>query len=177
MHTNGSGRSYSYGSPHRIHPSLGGRENSRENPLTTSPVDDQFPRSLAIESVQHESDRHSPSLGSGLTHRTISTGPIEETSPSSVCRERGNISGPEAVTAQEHGFSDVRRTSRIHQNRSMEGNYGGFPSLHVILSRMLQKFFPRLQKRLARTVTVPHTTTVQSQRGGQVNYRAWLYQS
>jgi Trk/Ktr/HKT type cation transporter len=61
-----------------------------------------------------------------------------------------------------------RSIGRQPSLRSKEEDFGGFPYPHVILLRLLRKFFSRFQQRLERTVTLPHTPAVQSQRGGQV---------
>ncbi len=44
--------------------------------------------------------------------------------------------------------------------------FGGFPMPHEIIGRVVDKFFPGVKRQLTRTVTVPLTTTIASQRGG-----------
>ncbi|KZT21063.1 hypothetical protein NEOLEDRAFT_1139908 [Neolentinus lepideus HHB14362 ss-1] len=49
--------------------------------------------------------------------------------------------------------------------RTKNRGFGGFPMPHEILSRAFRHFFPEVQQKLQRTMTVPLTTTIASQRG------------
>ncbi|TFK50964.1 TrkH-domain-containing protein [Heliocybe sulcata] len=49
--------------------------------------------------------------------------------------------------------------------RTKHRGFGGFPMPHEILSRMFRYFFPQVQQKLQRTMTMPMTTTIASQRG------------
>lgn len=51
----------------------------------------------------------------------------------------------------------------------MERGYGGFPSPSDIVVRLLRRFFPKLQQRLSRTVTIPNTATYTSHGGNTVH--------
>lgn len=43
--------------------------------------------------------------------------------------------------------------------------FGGFPMPHEIAQSLFSRLFPQLKRKLTRTVTVPLTTTIASQRG------------
>lgn len=43
--------------------------------------------------------------------------------------------------------------------------FGGFPMPHEIIKSLIQKFFPKLQRKLTTTITVPRTTTIASTKG------------
>jgi hypothetical protein len=172
-------------------------EHRSEQLLTASPVSrTEAPRIHAVEFVRREADqqiRRTPAHGSERSPHAISRGSNGEISPSTVRRKRGSIRGPEGPTSHErpglmesprsheHGLPDrnlrpsrtatvpsIRSTTRPVKLHSSEKDFGGFPSPYVVLVRLLRKFFPRLHQRLTRTVTIPHTATVQSKRGGLV---------
>lgn len=52
---------------------------------------------------------------------------------------------------------------------SKHRGYGGFPMPTEILGSLFQRFFPKLQRKLTRSVTYPATTTIVSQYGGTRN--------
>lgn len=43
--------------------------------------------------------------------------------------------------------------------------FGGFPMPHVIIQRIFRRFFPKLERKLTRTITIPRTQTLASQYG------------
>jgi len=61
--------------------------------------------------------------------------------------------------------SETMRTSRSTARRRMHANFGGFPGPRELISRLVHRIFPGLHRRLARTVTIPRTTTIMSMRG------------
>ncbi|EKM53378.1 uncharacterized protein PHACADRAFT_211077 [Phanerochaete carnosa HHB-10118-sp] len=63
------------------------------------------------------------------------------------------------------------RTATTHTYRSMRTKhrgFGGFPMPDQIVSRVMNYFFPGLRRQLTRTLTVPRTQTIVSQRAGSV---------
>jgi hypothetical protein len=54
----------------------------------------------------------------------------------------------------------------LTQHPTMHSQYGGFPMPHQILGSLFHKFFPKLQKKLKRSVTYPAITTITSKHGG-----------
>ena len=78
------------------------------------------------------------------------------------------------VQDHRHGLSiPYHRTSTMYTYRSersaMERGYGGFPSPSDIVVKLLRRFFPKLQQRLSRTVTIPNTATYTSHGGNTVH--------
>lgn len=63
---------------------------------------------------------------------------------------------------QHPTYQSSRPTTRIANKH--EG-FGGFPMPHEIIASIFRRFFPRLQRQLTRTVTIPVSTTITSQRG------------
>jgi hypothetical protein len=76
--------------------------------------------------------------------------------------------------------SSVRRGSWIPQETltsynypsqrlpTKHGGFGGFPMPHEIAKNLFSYLFPKLQRRLTRTITLPRTTTLASRRGDGV---------
>lgn len=50
--------------------------------------------------------------------------------------------------------------------RTKHSGFGGFPMPHEILSAIFRRFFPKLERQLTRTVTIPITHTIASVRDG-----------
>lgn len=50
-----------------------------------------------------------------------------------------------------------------HNARKKQGDFGGFPWPHEVLSTLFKRFLPDANRRLTRTLTVPRTMTVTSQ--------------
>ncbi|OSD00246.1 TrkH-domain-containing protein [Trametes coccinea BRFM310] len=49
--------------------------------------------------------------------------------------------------------------------RNVHKGFGGFPMPHEILSRLFGRAFPQLERKLTRTITIPRTRTIASERG------------
>ena len=52
-----------------------------------------------------------------------------------------------------------------HPRRTMDRGFGGFPTPFAILSRLFGRAFPKLERKLTRTVTMPQSRTIASERG------------
>ncbi|PCH35574.1 hypothetical protein WOLCODRAFT_91613 [Wolfiporia cocos MD-104 SS10] len=52
-----------------------------------------------------------------------------------------------------------------HATHALHSGFGGFPMPHELLSSLIRRFFPNLQRKLTRTVTIPRTRTIASQHG------------
>lgn len=59
--------------------------------------------------------------------------------------------------------------------RAKHTGFGGFPWPHEIISSLLKHFFPDANRRLTRTLTMPRTMTVTSQRQPGVTARVVPY--
>jgi hypothetical protein len=68
-------------------------------------------------------------------------------------------------------------TSRSAAPFGTNGNFGGFPGPGEVISRLLRRFLPALHRRLARTIMMPHTTTITSMRGSTERSRVVPYVS
>ncbi|KAI0079232.1 hypothetical protein K474DRAFT_1659278 [Panus rudis PR-1116 ss-1] len=53
------------------------------------------------------------------------------------------------------------------KRRTKHRGFGGFPMPHEIISKLFSRAFPKLERTLTRTVTIPRTQTIASQRDGQ----------
>jgi hypothetical protein len=69
------------------------------------------------------------------------------------------------------------RTFRSTGRRETHANFGGFPGLREIISRLLRRFLPGVHQQLTRTVTMPRATTITSMRGNTERARAVPYVS
>ena len=47
----------------------------------------------------------------------------------------------------------------------MDRDFGGFPTPFAIVSRLFGRAFPKLERKLTRTMTIPQTRTIVSERG------------
>ena len=54
-------------------------------------------------------------------------------------------------------------------------NFGGFPGLREVISRLIHRFLPVLHHRLMRTITMPRTTTITFMQGNMDNARAAIH--
>ncbi|KAJ7772100.1 cation transport protein-domain-containing protein [Mycena maculata] len=72
---------------------------------------------------------------------------------------RGSWVAHETLTQNTttHTYPSVHRTKH--------SGFGGFPMPHEIAHDLFSHFFPKLQRKLTRTMTLPRTTTLTSQRG------------
>lgn len=74
-------------------------------------------------------------------------------------------SGSQRGTVRRYPTLD--RTGTVHTSASVRAKhtgFGGFPWPHEIISSLLKHFFPDANRRLTRTLTMPRTMTVTSQR-------------
>lgn len=69
------------------------------------------------------------------------------------------------VTLTQHMTTHSQRPVQT----SKTTGFGGFPMPLEILSSLLRRVFPKLQSKLARTVTIPATTTITSHRGTNID--------
>lgn len=66
------------------------------------------------------------------------------------------------------GRTATQHTYRSAIARTKNTGFGGFPTPDEIVSSMVNRFLPKLQRQLSRTVTMPRTTTITSQAGSQM---------
>lgn len=101
-----------------------------------------------------------PGVGSAQGHAEIA-------SKSSCVASYGVwlICPPGSATFTQPTTSHTHRSSVPAARRGL----GGFPMPHEIISSIIHKFFPNLERRIRRTVTIPVSQTLTSQRieGGQ----------
>ncbi|KIK67556.1 hypothetical protein GYMLUDRAFT_257413 [Collybiopsis luxurians FD-317 M1] len=87
---------------------------------------------------------------------------------------------PNAEPLQPDDRRSIRRLSVSHgpplaptytyntykSNRGTKhSGFGGFPMPHEIIQKLFEKFFPQFRRKITRTITIPATTTIASQRG------------
>jgi hypothetical protein len=99
---------------------------------------------IAVSSGNPLQDKHRHTLSTGSTH---SRGP--------------SLSHQASIVTHATGYtSHTRRTSRSSKYRG----FGGFPMPHILFSRFLARYFPKLTRKLTRTVTIPVVTSLTPQR-------------
>lgn len=80
------------------------------------------------------------------------------------CHSAGSIRrssfGPHTISTAQ-----TQRTYRMARSAKHRG-FGGFPMPHRLISSIINKMFPKFQRRLTRTVTIPATTSLVSTRAG-----------
>lgn len=82
--------------------------------------------------------------------------PPESSFPGSLHR----LSIPRPLSMTTHVTSHTYKS-----NRSKHRGFGGFPMPHEIVHGMFSRFFPSFKRKLTRSVTMPHSTTLASIRG------------
>ncbi|GBE80755.1 Low-affinity potassium transport protein [Sparassis crispa] len=85
--------------------------------------------------------------------------------------------GPDHIEILSHDGRSMRRPSSSllrstdapppypSSRRALHRDFGGFPMPNVIFSRLLKRFFPKFERKLTRTMTIPRTRTIASQHG------------
>lgn len=125
-------------------------------------------RHQAKPSVDHSIKRQ-PSVAESRMHPGVGSaqGHAEIASKSSCVASYGVwlICPPGSATFTQPTTSYTHRSSVPAARRGL----GGFPMPHEIISSIIHKFFPNLERRIRRTVTIPVSQTLTSQRieGGQ----------
>lgn len=97
-------------------------------------------------------------------------------------RPASNLSTRNYKFTGNHITTPLYRPETMHTFRSAaslgtNASFGGFPGPQEVISRLLHRFFPALHRRLARTMTMPRTTTITSMRGNTERSRAVPYVS
>lgn len=70
------------------------------------------------------------------------------------------------VSLTQHTTTHSQRpTTRLGKH----SGFGGFPMPHEIIGSIFRRVFPKLQRQLTRSVTIPVSTTITSQRGSSQN--------
>ena len=77
------------------------------------------------------------------------------------------LTGPPRHSFQMHPSLATNMTGAGQSFRpsTKHNNFGGFPMPHHIIQRIVHALFPKLHHKIARTVTIPVTTTITSLRG------------
>ena len=120
-------------------------------------------RHQAKPSIDHSIKRQ-PSMAESRMHPNVSNaqGHIEIASKLSCVASCGVrlIYLPGSATFTQHTTTHTHRSSVPAARRGL----GGFPMPHEIISSIVHKFFPNLERRIRRTVTIPVSQTLTSQR-------------
>ncbi|KAI8970814.1 cation transport protein-domain-containing protein [Trametes punicea] len=121
-------------------------------PQSPAESDADDPRSMARPSMSRPTISQSTSrpnmAGPTMSRPTMSRPTMSR--PGSMPRT-GTIN-----TSASHTFPPRRNVHR---------DFGGFPMPHEILSRLFSRAFPQLERKLTRTLTMPRTRTIASERG------------
>ncbi|KAJ3808222.1 cation transport protein-domain-containing protein [Lentinula lateritia] len=128
---------------------------------TVAPKGSKFPRTPTVEfstTLPRRRARIEPlHEEEGLARPTIS--PLQPDDRRSLRR----MSLPSHPLMTSHTYSTYKST-----RGTKHSGFGGFPMPHEILQKLFDKFFPKLRHKLTRTITIPITTTIASQRGGNI---------
>ncbi|KAF7362270.1 Potassium transport protein [Mycena venus] len=146
-------------SPSHLHaPERRLSDPGRVSPQPSSPTTPTFPRSGTIPRTQ-----------------TVEFAPELFPRRTRVLSERPQIAEYEPSVKSQDRRSSVRRGSWIPQETltshtysrrpAKHSGFGGFPMPHEIAKNIFSHFFPKLQRKLTRTITLPRTTTLTSRRG------------
>lgn len=68
-------------------------------------------------------------------------------------------------TSAYSGFPSFPTQHSHRPHRIKHSGFGGFPMPHEIIGVLINRFFPKLERKLTRTVTMPLTTTMASRMG------------
>ncbi|KAJ7647734.1 cation transport protein-domain-containing protein [Roridomyces roridus] len=135
----------------------------RMSPLPTSPVTASFPRSGTIGPTfpRMQTVEFAPDTA---PRRARVEHPISDYSESVHSQDRRSRRG----SLMRHETLTRNPTTNTHassaQHRKFSG-FGGFPMPHEIVKDIISYLFPKLDRKLTRTMTLPRTTTLASQRG------------
>ncbi|KAJ7496885.1 cation transport protein-domain-containing protein [Mycena latifolia] len=143
----------------------------RISPLPSSPITSSFPRSdtiaLGMAFPRTQTVEFAPDV---LPRRARGTErpPVMEYEESVNSQDRRSTRGstrrgswiPHETLTQNmtaHTYPSGRRTKH--------SGFGGFPMPHEIVRNLFTRLFPKLQQKLTRSITLPRTTTLASNRG------------
>ncbi|KZT72263.1 hypothetical protein DAEQUDRAFT_26204 [Daedalea quercina L-15889] len=87
-------------------------------------------------------------------------------------RDRRSMRGPTLSYPQSITSYPSRRTQRTH---TLHSGFGGFPMPHEIFTSLMHRFFPKLEHKLTRTMTMPRTQTIVSQQSVAASGRPVTY--
>ncbi|KAJ7125143.1 cation transport protein-domain-containing protein [Mycena epipterygia] len=131
----------------------------RTSPLPSSPITPSFPRSDTIAmGTRTQTVEFAPDVSPRRTR--IERPPVLEYEGSVHSRDRRSTrrgSWMEETLVQN-------ATNTTYASRKHSG-FGGFPMPHEIAKDVFSRLFPKLQRKLTRTMTFPKTTTLASRRG------------
>ncbi|KAJ3914684.1 cation transport protein-domain-containing protein [Lentinula edodes] len=128
---------------------------------TVAPKSSKFPRTPTVEfstTLPRRRARIEPlHEEEGLARPTVN--PLQPDDRRSLRR----MSIPSHPLMTSHTYSTYKSS-----RGTKHSGFGGFPMPHEILQKLFDKFFPKLRHKLTRTITIPITTTIASQRGGNI---------
>lgn len=113
-----------------------------------------------------------PSPGSPRMRRTsmprVGTLPRTTTMPRTMTMPRTGTLPRTTTVPHTLNMPYTSTTHTYHTMRTKHRGFGGFPMPHEIVSRVVNYFFPTLKRQLTRTVTMPRTQTIVSQRAASM---------
>ncbi|KAJ7169106.1 cation transport protein-domain-containing protein [Mycena crocata] len=146
--------------PSHLRPPPGRRlsDPGRTSPLP-APIAPSFPRSdtIAIGMPRTQTVEFAPGVGPRRARMERPT----------ILEAEGSIHSQDR-RSMRRGSLIVHETLTSHTypgRRAKHSGFGGFPMPHEIVKDLFSRFFPKLQRKLTRTVTLPRTTTLASRRG------------
>ncbi|KAF8178668.1 cation transport protein-domain-containing protein [Mycena galopus ATCC 62051] len=147
-------------SPSHLHAPPGRRlsDPGRASPQPSSPVTPAFPRSGTIPRTQ--TVEFAPD---SFPRRTRVEPHIAEYEPSVNSQDRRSSIRRGSMIRQETLSGNYNQT--YPRPPAKESGFGGFPMPHELAKKLFSYLFPKLQRRLTRTLTMPKTTTLTSRRG------------
>ncbi|CDO78022.1 hypothetical protein BN946_scf184907.g12 [Trametes cinnabarina] len=98
-----------------------------------------------------------------MSRPTMSRPTISRPTMSRPTMSRPTMSRP--MSMPRTGTITTSGSQGFAPRRNVHKGFGGFPMPHEILSRLFGRAFPQLERKLTRTITIPRTRTIASERG------------
>ncbi|KAI0628944.1 cation transport protein-domain-containing protein [Trametes polyzona] len=98
-----------------------------------------------------------------MSRRTMSRPTMSRPTMSRPTMSRPTMSRP--MSMPRTGTITTAPSQPFPARRNVHRGFGGFPMPHELLSRLFGRAFPSLERKLTRTITIPRTRTIASERG------------
>ncbi|EIW54439.1 TrkH-domain-containing protein [Trametes versicolor FP-101664 SS1] len=98
-----------------------------------------------------------------MSRPTMSRPTMSRPTMSRPTMSRPTMSRP--MTMPRTGTITTGASHAFPPRRTMHKGFGGFPMPHELISRLFGRAFPSLERKLTRTITMPRTRTIASERG------------
>ncbi|KAI9062394.1 hypothetical protein FKP32DRAFT_1593550 [Trametes sanguinea] len=130
----------------------------------------RIPQSLAESDADYETRSMArPTMSrTRMSNPTMSRPTMSRPTMSRPTMSRPTISRPTMsrhMSMPRTGTITTAASQGFAPRRNVHKGFGGFPMPHELLSRLFGRAFPQLERKLTRTITIPRTRTIASERG------------